>query len=284
MTSALVLKLGGELLETAEQRSRIARLAATVVSQRPLVIVHGGGRAIDAELKRRQIAPKKVDGLRITDAETLDAVVAVLAGSANTGLVAALVGAGVRGVGLTGVDAGFGRSRRTDAYRATDGQIVDLGFVGDPEDVAPELVQWLVAGGFVPVIASLGIEGTSVLNVNADVMACRLAAALTDCELVIAGGTPGVLDHAGRSIQTLDIAGIDDLITSGTATAGMVAKLASCREALVSGVATIRLIDGRGLDDGHGVEHASGTTLANGQTRQAGQTHGRARTGTQDER
>jgi acetylglutamate kinase len=260
----LVLKLGGELLESVAQRANIAQLAAAAVAERPLVIIHGGGRAIDAELKRRQIAPRKVDGLRITDADTLEAVVAVLAGSANTDLVAACVGAGIPAVGLTGVDAGFGRARRTAAYLATDGQTVDLGHVGDPEKVEPRLVRWLVAGGFVPVIASLGLAegpGASVLNVNADVMACRLAAALGDSDLVIAGGTPGVLDGQGQSIPALDVAGIDEVIASGTATAGMVAKLSACRAALVAGVASVRLVDGRGLDGTRPIDGAAGTTL-----------------------
>jgi len=92
VTGPLVLKLGGELLETVESRSRIARVSAATAAARPLVIVHGGGRAIDAELDRRGIAPKKIDGLRVTDEATLEAVVSVLAGSANTDLVAALVG------------------------------------------------------------------------------------------------------------------------------------------------------------------------------------------------
>jgi acetylglutamate kinase len=259
----LVLKFGGELLETAEQRSRVARLARTLVATRSLVIVHGGGRAIDAELKRRAITPKKVDGLRITDAETLEAVIAVLAGSANTDLVLALVGAGVRAVGLTGVDAGFGRSTRTSVYRAADGQTVDLGFVGDPEDVDPELVRWLLQRHFVPVIASIGIDraDANVLNINADVMAARLAEALGDSDLVIAGGTAGVLDKDGRTIPTLDVSGIDALIESGTATAGMIAKLASCRAALQAGVTSIRLIDGRDLGAAHEINSAPGTTL-----------------------
>jgi acetylglutamate kinase len=264
VTSALVLKLGGELLESADQRARIAALAAAIVPARRLVIVHGGGRAIDAELSRRAITPRKVDGLRITDAATLDAVVAVLAGSANTDLVAALVAAGVSAVGLTGVDAGFGRANRIDAHRATSGDVVDLGFVGDPVDADPALVSLLVTQGYVPVIASLGVDVATagVLNVNADVMACRLASALGPCDLVIAGGTPGVLDDVGQSIDSLDIEGIDRAIATRTATAGMVAKLAACRAALVSGVTSIRLVDGRGLDGSHGLDAAPGTTLA----------------------
>jgi acetylglutamate kinase len=263
----LVLKLGGELLESAADRGRIAALAAAIASHRPLVVVHGGGRAIDAELDRRAIAPKKVDGLRITDRPTLDVVVSVLAGSSNTELVAALVSEGVPAVGLTGVDAGFGRATRTGSHRSTAGAVVDLGFVGDPSETDPSLIELLLVHGYVPVVASLGItepsagKSAEILNVNADVMACRIAAALGGSDLVIAGATPGVLDAQGESIAMLDAAGIDQVIASGTATAGMVAKLSSCRTALLEGVAGVRIIDGRTLDASHGVEEATGTTL-----------------------
>ncbi len=260
----VVLKLGGELLETSASRDRIGSWAASVPVTGPLVIVHGGGRAIDAELARRRIEPRKIDGLRVTDEETLDAVVAVLAGSANTDLVAALVRTGVRGVGLTGVDAGFGRAARTTAYRTAAGDLVDLGLVGDPETPDVALVRLLTANGYVPVVASLGVDqaDAAVLNINADVMACRLAAALGDCTLAIAGATAGVLDDHGRTIPALDLGGIDRVIASGTATAGMVAKLVACRAALAAGVATIRLIDGRALDGLHGIDIAPGTTLS----------------------
>ena len=113
MTRLLVLKLGGELVETPAGRANIAAFAAGTLRMRPLVIVHGGGRAVDAALDQRGIAPKKIDGLRITDAETLEVVVGVLAGVANTELVAALVAAGVRAVGLTGADDGLARAARS---------------------------------------------------------------------------------------------------------------------------------------------------------------------------
>ena len=261
----LVLKLGGELVETADGRARLATLAASVSKERPLVIVHGGGRAIDAELDRRGIGSKKVDGLRVTDAATLDVVVAVLAGSANTELVAALVAAGVKAVGLTGVDAGSGRATRTTAHHSTSGAIVDLGLVGDPADADPALLELLVAHGYVPVVASLGLDdrdGSSVLNVNADVMACRMAAALTSADLVIAGATAGVLDTQGQPIRQLDTNGVDALIAGGTATAGMIAKLSACRTALADGVASVRIVDGRSLDAAHGLDEAPGTTIA----------------------
>jgi acetylglutamate kinase len=264
----LVLKLGGELIESAEDRARIGRFARDVGRSRPLVIVHGGGRAIDAELARRAIAPQKVEGLRVTDAATLDAVIAVLAGSANTDLVAALVGAGVPAVGLTGVDAGFGRAARVDAHRVSSGGTIDLGLVGDPAAVDPALLRLLVSHGYVPVIASLGLEhdragagAPRVLNVNAGVMACRVAAAFDRAELVIAGGTAGVLDQSGVSIASLDLEGIDAVIANGTATAGMVAKLSACRAALEAGVSSVRIADGRRLGHDHDIDTAPGTRL-----------------------
>jgi acetylglutamate kinase len=261
----LVLKLGGELLETPEDRARIAALAASIGDSRPLVVVHGGGRSIDVELGRRGIAPRKVDGLRITDAETLDVVVSVLAGSANTALVAALIAAGVRAVGLTGVDAGLGRAARVADYRSTSGASVDLGYVGDPVDADASLVSLLLRHGYVPVIASLGTDDGQVLNVNADAMACRIAAALPGSDLVIAGTTPGVLDGAGQPLARLDVEGIDAAIASGIATAGMVAKLAACRAALAQGVATIRLVDGRSAASAASLAAARGTVLETGE-------------------
>jgi acetylglutamate kinase len=261
-----VLKLGGELIETTESRARIAALAAGVARDRPLVVIHGGGRAIDAELDRRRIVPKKIDGLRVTDAATLDAVIAVLAGSANTELVAAFVAAGVRAVGLTGVDAAFGRAHRATAHRTTAGAIVDLGLVGDPTQIDASLLELLVDDGYVPVIASLGTEETSpgiVLNVNADVMACRVAAALHADQLLIAGATAGVLDGNGRTIRVLDAGGIDSMIASGTATAGMVAKLLACRAALGDGVRSVRIVDGRSLGVDASEFDAPGTEIRN---------------------
>ena len=261
MNRALVLKLGGELLETDEQRAMVAALAASIAGTRPLVIVHGGGRSIDIELDRRGIAPKKVDGLRVTDAATLDVVVAVLAGSANTSLVASLVAQGVRAVGLTGADAGLGRATPVNAHRTASGAVVDLGRVGDPVAADATVLTLLLAHGYVPVIASIGVDGASLLNVNADVMAARIAAALPGSELVIAGTTPGVLSSAGDTIPSLDGAEVDALIAGGTATAGMIAKLSAARQALESGAASVRLVDGRGLVSAANLDAAPGTTL-----------------------
>lgn len=260
----VVLKIGGELLESVDDRARIAAFVAETEKTRPVVVIHGGGRAIDAELSRRGIAPKKVDGLRITDGPTLEVVVSVLAGSANTAFVAALVAAGVRAVGLTGADAGFGRAVRVNAHTSVTGAHVDLGFVGDPAEADPALIRLLLSHHYLPVVASLGIDRDTILNVNADVMACRIASSLAGSDLVIAGATAGVLDKANQSIHALDLEGIRRVIEEGTATAGMVAKLSACRTALLSGVASVRIIDGRLLDDTHGLDQTSGTTLTSG--------------------
>jgi acetylglutamate kinase len=261
----LVLKLGGELLESAKDRGTMADVIGRLAAERPLVVVHGGGRAIDVELARRAIAPKKIDGLRVTDAETLEVVVSVLGGSANTALVAACVARGVAAVGLTGVDAGTSPSTRSAAHRTASGKMVDLGFVGHPTTVNAALVDALLAHRFVPVVASIGFDSSSadpqLLNVNADVMACRLAAALKDCDLVIAGTTPGVLGADGAPVPLLDEDGIDAAVASGTATAGMIAKLSACRQALVDGVANVRIIDGRALASGEPLSRAPGTTF-----------------------
>ena len=157
-------------------------------------MIHGGGREIDGALKRTGIEPRQVDGLRITDAATLDVVVAVLAGAVNTRFVAALNTAGVAAVGLTGADAKCGLSQRAPAHRRVDGRTVDLGHVGVPTDRADvRLLTTLLGEGFVPVVASIGIgEDGQLFNVNADTLAGHLAARLGARRLVIAGTTPGV--------------------------------------------------------------------------------------------
>ncbi len=255
--NVIVLKLGGELIEALDARTAMAARIAALASHTPLIVVHGGGKAIDAELARRGITPKKVDGLRITDADTLDAVVAVIAGSTNTALVASLVATGVQAVGLTGVDAGCGRATRVAPITSTKGEVVSLGLVGDPTAANPALFDTLVSAGYVPVVACLGVDDAGqVLNVNADVIACRIAAAVGANELIIAGTTAGVFDANGATIPMLDTDGMNAMIASGAANAGMVAKLNACRTALDAGVSAIKIVDGKDL--------MTGTTLVAG--------------------
>lgn len=245
--AAVVVKFGGELVETPERLHAVGEALAALAATGPLVVVHGGGREIDAELARRGIAKQAVDGLRITDAPTLDAVVAVLGGTINTRLVAHLVERGLDAVGLTGVDTGLARSARAAAHVTAAGAAVDLGLVGEPHAGADvRVVSHLLAGGFVPVIASLGVgDDGQVLNVNADTLAAHVAAAIGARALVLAGGTAGVLDRAGASIAQLTLDEAEGLMRDGTASAGMIAKLRAATTARVRGVAEVAIVDGR---------------------------------------
>jgi acetylglutamate kinase len=256
-----LLKLGGELLEPGPGLSPLVANIAALAAAGPLAIVHGGGREIDAETARRGVPKQSVEGLRITDAATLEAVVAVLAGTVNTRLVAALVGAGVRAVGLTGVDGGLGRAQPAPPHRSVEGRMVDLGLVGAPDLAgAPPLVTDLVERGYVPVIACLGVTPAGqVLNVNADTLAAALAVAAGASRLIVAGATAGVFDATGATIPVATARDIDALIADGTASAGMVAKLRACREALEAGVGEVAIVDGR---DARGFVQAAGTRLS----------------------
>ena len=243
----LVLKLGGELLEDAADLRRVARVIARLAARASLVVVHGGGKEIDAALAAAGIRTEQVDGLRITDARTLDVVIAVLAGAINTRLVAAARRAGARPVGLTGVDAAVATFRRAAPIVSVSGVTVDLGLVGQPvTNGRPRLLSDLLARGYVPVVACIGASRDGrLLNVNADTLASHLACAIGATRLVIAGGTAGVLDERGRTIPRLTSRDASALIRSGGANRGMVAKLQACRAALSGGVGDVVIANGR---------------------------------------
>ena len=279
-----VIKLGGELIEEPTRLRRIAGALADLANRESLVVVHGGGGEVDAEMRRLGIPKRAVDGLRITDEPTLDVVAGVLAGRVNTRLVAALGAAGASAVGLTGADGGLARVRRERRYRAADGTEVDLGFVGRPLGTRPPaLLIDLLAAGHLPVVASLGAGGGGQLfNVNADTLAGFLAARLGAQRLLIAGGTAGVLDADGRTIRTVDDRAIDTLIAGGQASAGMVAKLLACRAALAGGAGEVTIVDGRRarrgmFDRAAGGPVAAGTTVTAGAQPRARATAARGR-------
>src|SRR5713226_2281728 len=241
----LVMKFGGELLEDSSRLQGIVAALARISGGRgptlaggtgegsggtasgvrvrpgtPLVIVHGGGKEIDAALKAAGIEKRQVDGLRITDDATLDVVVSVLAGAVNTRFVAALTTAGIAAVGLTGADGPCGLCEAAPPHRSVDGRTVDLGRVGipvDQADVGP--ITALIGEGFVPVIASVGLgRDGRLFNVNADTFAGHLAAGLVARRLVIVGTTAGVLDQAGATVPVIEPAAMERLIADGAAT------------------------------------------------------------------
>jgi acetylglutamate kinase len=243
-----VLKLGGELLEGDQRLAAIGKAIRSAAKKVRLVVVHGGGREIDAALAQVGIPKRQVDGLRVTDADTLNIVVSVLAGSINTKFVAAInAGGGGRAVGLTGADAGVAVVEKAAPHKATNGEMVDLGMVGIPlNGTSPELIEALCRAGYVPVIACVGAaKNGKLFNVNADTLAGSLAARLRAKRLVIAGATPGVLDKRNQTIERLDNERIEKLVKSGTANAGMVAKLAACQAALKGGAKNVLIVDGR---------------------------------------
>jgi acetylglutamate kinase len=245
--SRRVLKLGGELLEDAARLQALAAVIARAAASAPLAVVHGGGREIDAALQRAGVQKRQVEGLRVTDGATLGIVVEILAGAVNTRFVAALNVAGARAVGLTGADASLAVVRRSAPHRTVEGAEVDLGYVGQPTGGgSPQLLVDLVAAGYLPVVASIGMSPDGGLyNVNADTLSADLAARFGARVLVIAGATAGVLDETGRTIDRLDRTAIARLIASKVAHAGMVAKLRACEDALARGVAEVVLMDGR---------------------------------------
>jgi acetylglutamate kinase len=244
----LVLKIGGELLEEPSRLEDVVAAIATIAASGVgLVVAHGGGREIDAALKAAGIEKRQVEGLRITDERTLGVVVAVLVGTVNTRLVAALTAAEVAAVGLTGVDGACGLAEAAPPHRTVDGRSVDLGRVGIPSEQADmRLLTTLLRNGFVPVVASIGVgRDGRLLNVNADTFAGHLAARIGARRLVIAGTTPGVLGEDGATVPALDGGAIAQLVAGGTATAGMIAKLRACEHALAGGVEDVVIVDGR---------------------------------------
>jgi acetylglutamate kinase len=243
----LVLKFGGELLEDASGLQALVAAVRQIAALTPLVVVHGGGREIDVALKNAGIEKRQVDGLRITDEATLDVVVSVLAGTVNTRFVAAMATAGIPAVGLTGADGGCGLVEAAPTHRTVDGRMVNLGRVGVPvENADTRLLTTLLQNGFVPVIACIGIGRDGYLyNVNADTFASQIAVRLRARRLVIAGTTAGVLGPDRSTLPALDPAAIGQLLTEGTATAGMVAKLQACQSAVAGGVEDVFIVDGR---------------------------------------
>lgn len=227
--SAVVVKLGGRGVDAAVSREPIIDALARLAAHEKLVIVHGGGAAIDARLDRLGIEPRRVQGLRITDDATMHEVVAALAGNINHALVGALLSRDITCAGLTLTGSGI----RCRLRRPVDG--VDLGRVGvvEPDEDAHQVdgLLALLGAGVVPVISCVGADDNGLaLNVNADDAAAGVACALGASQLVLLTDTPGVLDADGRLIEELDRPEIERLIDSGIIAGGMIPKVRAALE------------------------------------------------------
>jgi acetylglutamate kinase len=236
-----LIKIGGSLLDDPAARHDIARQIARVAELGwHIAVVHGGGKQMTRFLEERGIKSNFVRGLRVTTEETIDAVLKVLAGSVNTQLVSALGLAGVKAVGLTGIDSGLAVAEQLDP---------DLGFVGRVTSSDSHLLRTLTAAGYVPVVACVagGAQG-EVFNVNGDSMAVAVASNWYVDRLVFLTDVPGVLDANKSIMPLLTISGCSDLIATGIATGGMQAKLNAAIEAVEHGVREVRIVKGSDPD------------------------------------
>ena len=236
----IVVKYGGAAMEQAPLAVSFAQDVALLQSAGIMpVVVHGGGPQLTKLSARLGIETIFVDGVRVTDAETLDVATMVLAGKLNTEVVASLVTGGVPAVGLSGVDGGLLLARRQTAP--------DLGFVGEVVHVNADVVRTLMAARFVPVVASIAVdEFGQAYNVNADVVAAELAIALGAEKLVFLNDVPGLIGPAGELLSELSAAQCLDLLGhDGAVEGGMIPKLESAVDAIKAGVSRIHLVDGR---------------------------------------
>jgi acetylglutamate kinase len=232
----LLVKLGGTLLDEDATRERLARQIAAISRALPLVVVHGGGRQMTRYLAERGIESRFIDGLRVTTPAVLDAVVKVVAGSVNRQVVATLNRAGARAVGISGIDAGLVEADQMDPA---------LGSVGRVTRADPALLDALLTGGFLPVVACVaGDREGRFYNVNADRMAVACAVAFGADQLIFLTDVAGVLDAAKCLVPRLTMARSESLIAAGIATGGMLAKLNAAHSALRQGVPQVRICAG----------------------------------------
>ena len=216
-----------------------------------IVIVHGGGPQIDDQLTKIGKKGEFIQGMRVTDAETMDVVEMVLGGQVNTDIVNLINQHGGRAVGLSGTDGPLIRARKMMMHgKDNPKELIDIGRVGEVESIDPEVVRLLTAQNFIPVIAPVGVgkDGESY-NINADLVAGKLAEILKAEKLVVLTNTPGVLDKNGNLLTGLSAKKIDELFADGTISGGMLPKIGSALEAVKNGVNACHIIDGR-------VEHA----------------------------
>jgi acetylglutamate kinase len=242
----LVIKYGGAAMDQADLKEQFAQdvLLLRLVGIRP-VIVHGGGPQIGALMKRLGKEPRFVGGMRVTDEETVQIVEMVLVGKINKEIVGLINLHGGRAVGLSGKDASLLKARKR-LHRMPDGSSVDIGLVGEVEAVNPEPIRLLEESGFIPVIAPVGVgAGGETYNINADLVAGDVAAALFAEKLIHLTDVTGINGEDGRLISTLTKREAERLIKAGVIDGGMLPKVESSLRALTGGAQKAHIIDGR---------------------------------------
>jgi acetylglutamate kinase len=251
----VVVKFGGNAMIDEALKQSFARdiVLMKLVGLNPIV-VHGGGPQIGQLLTKLGKTTGFIDGMRITDSETMDVVEMVLGGLVNKEIVNLINRHGGKAVGLTGKDGDFIRAKKIhlkkSAPEAHASEIIDLGHVGEVSSIDPAVVDMLGRSDFIPVIAPIGVgdDGRSY-NINADLVAGKIAEVLKAEKLILLTNTAGILDKQENLLTGLSIKDIDDLIEDGTISGGMIPKTRCATDALKGGVTSVHIIDGR-------VEHA----------------------------
>jgi acetylglutamate kinase len=248
----IVVKYGGNAMTDEKLKHSFARdvVLLKLVGMNP-VVVHGGGPQIDELLKRVGKKGEFVQGMRVTDSETMDMVEMVLGGLVNKDIVNLINQHGGRAIGLSGKDGAFIRARKMLLPNKDNAaEMLDLGQVGEVTSIDPEIISLLETREFIPIVAPIGVgaDGKSY-NINADLVAGKLAEILHAEKLVLLTNTPGVLDKSGSLLTGLTPRQVEELFADGTIHGGMLPKIASALDAAKSGVKSVHIIDGR-------VEHA----------------------------
>jgi acetylglutamate kinase len=247
----IVIKYGGNAMTEPRLKSGFARDVVLMkqVGLNP-VIVHGGGPQVNRLLERIGKSSQFIDGVRVTDSETMDVVEMVLGGLINKDIVNLISSHGGKAVGLTGKDGQLIRARKISMTGKTTGNPVDMGHTGEVHSIDPSIVNMLDQGAFIPVIAPIGVgEDGMSYNINADTVAGKIAAVLNAEKLLLLTNTAGVLDGEGRLITGVKQDAVEKLIQDGTIHGGMLPKVRCALDAVASGVRSAHIIDGR-------VEHA----------------------------
>jgi acetylglutamate kinase len=248
----IVIKYGGNAMTDEHLKECFAQdvVLLKLVGMNP-VVVHGGGPQINEMLDKLGKKGEFIQGMRVTDAETMDVVEMVLGGQVNKEIVNLINRHGGKAVGLTGQDGNFIHAHKLLMPDNNDPtKMIDVGQVGEITAIDPSIINFLDTGDFIPVVAPIGVGANSeTYNINADVVAGKLAEILGAEKLILLTNTPGVLDKAGNLLTGLTPKQIDDLVADGTLSGGMLPKISSALDAARSGVKTVHIIDGR-------VEHA----------------------------
>ena len=248
----IVIKYGGNAMTDAHLKECFAQdvVLLKLVGMNP-VVVHGGGPQINEMLDKLGKKGEFIQGMRVTDAETMDVVEMVLGGQVNKEIVNLINRHGGKAVGLTGQDGNFIHAQKLMMEDIADPtKLIDVGQVGEITAIDPSIINFLDSGDFIPVVAPIGVgENGDTFNINADVVAGKLAEILGAEKLILLTNTPGVLDKSGNLLTGLTPKEIDGLVADGTLSGGMLPKISSALDAARSGVKTVHIIDGR-------VEHA----------------------------